>query len=83
MTIFHRNLKLFLLIFLLGCSTPQQNIEKYDAYWGSINDNPELGPIGATGWCSQKPIPEWDFNFKDCENAPPERIIEGAMCPNK
>jgi hypothetical protein len=68
-------------ILLSGCviweQTPvtnQEKIQYYDAYWGSKNE------AGETGWCSRKPIPTWDFTFKDCGNATPERTVSQEMC---
>jgi uncharacterized protein YceK len=78
----HKELGFLLIALLLsGCAsleppTAQEVIEKYDAYWGSVDEQ------GNTGWCSSSPIPPAEYELmKDCDNATPERTVKGMSCP--
>ena len=62
---------LLLLLFILGCRTPQENIVYYNCYWGCTNE------VGESGWCCERPVATYDRNFFDCKYATPERSING------
>jgi len=63
-------LALLLLVFLSGCETIQQKLERYNCYWDCPNE------AGENGWCCEFEVPAEDHYIFDCKNANERKVIK-------